>query len=350
MSLVTPGSSILRYDLSLRRDDWDQIANEQQYIGLRVMPAAPVAKASSSFTRLSINSTFTPPKDLTRNPRAAYKRDEFGWITDSYQTQEHGFEAAVDDAEIELYGDFLPVEQISTQRVGSELLAEHEQAVASAVFNSSAYTGNQTIALTVGTNSFQDVTVSTPVTVINKAKWQCRKYGVKANALVISQIGLDWLMLTQQIIDRVKYSGHDDPKHITVDILKDLFNLEHILVGDGFKNASPDGAGASIARFWDPTMCWVGRIADADSGLTAPSICVGRTVMYAEQNAQIPGVGEQSAAPAIIMEEYREEARRGGVIRGRWNWQLKPFDDPMADGTFYRAGVLITGCTDGTIS
>ena len=150
MSLITTGSSIQRYDLSLRREDWDQLGNEQNYIGLQVMPAAPVAKPASGFTRIPISSLMTPVKDLTRNPRAGYKRDEFGWLSDTYTTQEHGFEGLVDDAEIEMYGDFIPAEQLTVQRVGTELMAEHEQAVATATFNSAAYTGNQLINLTVG--------------------------------------------------------------------------------------------------------------------------------------------------------------------------------------------------------
>lgn len=349
MTINAPSTAIVRYDLAMRREDWDQVANEENYIGLQVMPAAPVAKPSSNFTRITIQSKMTPIKDLTRVPRAGYKRDEFGWTTDNYTTAEHGLEAPVDDAEIELYGDFLPVEQISAQRVTTELLAEHEQAVATAVFNSGSYTGNQNINLSVGTTSFQDTSTNDPVKVIKQAQWQLRKYGVKANTLVIPKIALDWMMLSQRIIDRVKYSGQDDPKSITIDMLRALLGIDNILVGDGYKNSAADGQTPSIARFWDPTMCWVGRVADQNSHLTSPSICVGRTVMFTEQNAQIPGIGANSAEPAIIMEEYREEQRRGGVIRGRWNWQIKDFSDAMADGTFFRAGVLITNVTDGTI-
>ena len=345
--MLQGNSSILRYDLSLRRNDWDQVANEQNYIGMRVMPAAPVAKQSSKFTRLSIASTMTPIIDTTRMPRGAYKRDEFGWTTDSYSTTEHGFEGPVDDAEIEMYGDFLPVEQITAQRVASVLLAEHEQAVANAVFNSGSYAGNQTIACGSG-NRFQDAATATPIETIMQAKWNLRAYGVKANAMIIPQIALDYLMLSQEVIGRIKYSGKDDPKQVTLDMLKAILSLDHILVGDGYLNSATPGVTATIARFWNPTMTWVGRIADADSDLTSPSICVGRTVMFVEQNAQIPGIGETNAEPAIIMEEYREEQRRGGVIRGRWNWQIKPFDDPMNDGTFFRAGVLITNVTDGS--
>ena len=97
-------------------------------------------------------------------------------------------------------------------------------------------------------------------------------------------------------------------------------------------------------------MMMVCRTCDPSEQLTESQPCLGRTVMHTEGNAQIPGIGDGDASPAIIMEEYREERRRGGVIRGRWNYDLKSFGDPFADGTFYRTGVLITGATNGGAS
>jgi hypothetical protein len=340
--------AIQRFDLSIRRSDFNLLANREGFIGLKVMPAAGVAVPSSTFSRETIKTHLAPPRTLIRNPRAGYAKDEFGWTTDSFTTQEHGLESDVDDAEIELFGDFIQAEQIAADRVVDQLLQEHERDVAAMVFNPASYTGAQTIALN-GTTTFQATATSTPVATILAAKRQFRNFGLRANCLIIPELGLDYMMQSQSIIDRVKYSGVDDPKDVTMAMLKSLLRLDHILVADGYKNITPDGtAAAAFGRFWDPTMAMVCRIADGSSELTNSGPCLGRTVMFTKQNASIPGIGASSAEGAIIMEEYREESRRGGVIRGRWNYQLKDFSDPMANGTFFRAGVLITNVTDGT--
>ncbi|HEY0982679.1 hypothetical protein [Schlesneria sp.] len=340
--------AIQRFDLSLRRSDFDLIANREGFIGLKVMPPAGVAVPAAEFSRETIKTRLAPPRTLVRAPRAGYAKDEFGWGKDSFATQEHGLESDVDDAEIELFGDFLRAEQIAADRVVDQLLQEHERDVAAMVFNTGSYTGNQTIALS-GTETFQATATSTPVATILKAKRRFRRFGLRANCLIIPELGLDYMMQSQSIIDRIKFSGVDDPKDVTMSMLKALLKLDHILVADGYKNLTPDGTGAAtIGRFWDPTMAMVCRIADGRTELTNSGPCIGRTVMFTKQNAQIPGIGASSAEGAIIMEEYREESRRGGVIRGRWNYQLKDFSDPMGDNTFFRAGVLLTNVTDGT--
>ena len=343
-------TAIQRFDLSIRRDDFDLAANREGYIGLKVMPPASVAKPSSNFSRLTIKSLFAAGRSLVRGPRQAYQKDEFGWTTDSYNTVEHGLEGDVDDAEIELYGDFLPVEQIQSARVLDNLLTEHEINVAAATFDTTKYTGNQTINLT-GTDVFNNTTTSKPVDVIDAAKFQHHQFGLEANTLIIPAIALRYMMRSSQILDRIKYSGRDDPKNVTIQMLQEIFEIDKVLIGKGFKNVTPPGTGAPVfKRLWDPTMMMVCRTCDASEGLTASKPCLGRTVMYTEQNAQIPGIGDGDASPAVIMEEYREERRRGGVIRGRWNYDLKVFSDPMADGVFYRTGVLITGVTNGGTS
>ena len=336
------GNAIQRFDLSIRRNDFDLAANREGFIGIRVMPPATVAKPSSKFSRLTIASLLAPVESLVRAPRTGYKKDEFGWTTDSYNTVEHGLESDIDDSELELYGDFLPIEQISAARVLDRILTEHEQLVANLTFAPTLYTGNQKITLT-GTAQFNNVTTSTPVDVIYQAKAQHHQFGLDANTLIIPELALWYLKRSEQIFSRIKYSGQDNPKQVTINVLKEMFELDNILVAKGYKNTTPQGTAApAFARLWDPTMMMVCRIADPSEALTESKPCLGRTVMYAEQNAQIPGIGDGNMSPAVIMEEYREERRRGGVIRGRWNYDLKSFSDPMADGTHFRTGVLIT--------
>lgn len=344
------GQAITRFDLSIRREDFDLKENREGYIGMQVMPPCGVAVPSSKFSRLSIGSVLSSVRNLSRAPRTSYQKDEWGWTTDSYNTDEHGLESDVDDREIELYGDFLPVEMISSARVLDGLLAEHEMNVANLTMDATKYTGNQVIALT-GAAVLNNTTTSTPVDVIDQAKFQHHQFGIEANTLIIPAIALRYVMRSSQILDRIKYSGQDNPKKVTINMLKEIFELDKILVGKGYKNITPPGTGAPvIKRLWDPTMMMVCRTCDPSEQLTESQPCLGRTVMHTEGNAQIPGIGDGDASPAIIMEEYREERRRGGVIRGRWNYDLKSFGDPFADGTFYRTGVLITGATNGGAS
>jgi hypothetical protein len=72
-----------------------------------------------------------------------------------------------------------------------------------------------------------------------------------------------------------------------------------------------------------------------DEDVEAAEPTIGRTFMWSEENGEIPG-GE-GETPAVIVEEYREEQRRGGIIRARNDRQVQIFHP--------QAGFLLTSCT-----
>jgi len=144
---------------------------------------------------------------------------------------------------------------------------------------------------------------------------------MRPNALIVTDFALRHLKRTAQVEDLLKYSGHDDPKNLGVlQGLQELFDLERIIVADGFKNTADEGQTGSFSRMWDVTMAMVAHINDSGD-IEDPEPTVGRTIMWNEENASIPGSDDQEIA--VIMEEYREESRRGGVIRARNDRQVK---------------------------
>lgn len=336
--MATPTTAIQRYDMSLTRKDFDLAANRAGFIGTKVYPPVSVAKPNAEFTRITVSSLLKKPADTTRAPKTAYGRTSFEFTTDNYSTSEKGREQAVDDAELELYGEFLPVEMMARDQILDELMQDHEQNVANAVFDTARFTGAATVALS-NADRFSNHSVALPIDVIKAGKRSVRaRCGRPANCLVVPEIVLDHMVECSQIIERIKYSGKDDPKDIGINELKKMLRLEHILVADGFSNTKNDGQTPVFGRHWDPTMLMVCRISTDGALLSEISPCIGRTVMWQKQNATIPGA--DNAEAAIIFEEYREENVRGGVIRGRWNWGIKDFAT--------ECGYLVTNVTDGT--
>jgi hypothetical protein len=48
-----------------------------------------------------------------------------------------------------------------------------------------------------------------------------------------------------QIIDKIKYSGRDDPKNVTAQMLAAIFDIEQVLVADAQYNSANEGQAAS---------------------------------------------------------------------------------------------------------
>lgn len=331
-----PTTAIQRFDLSMTFNEFSLEANRRGYIALQVMPPVPVSMQSAQFQRVQIESVLTKIEDTERDPDGTYKRDSFTWTPDSYATAEHGVEEPVSDRLIRMYGSEIRAEAIKTERAINRLLQALEADVASSLQDTAVFTG--ALAQAAGT-VWSTASSATPITNIDdaaeKVKLAC---GHRANALIVTDIALKKMIRTAQVQDLLKSSGRDDPKNLqAVEGLKSLLMLDFIFVTDAMKNTADKGQAASLSRTWDKTKAMVCRVATeeaADLESAMPSI--GRIISWTGDGGAInalPGAVGQDAG--VIIEEYREENRRGGVIRARMDRVVKRLHP--------EAGCLITG-------
>ncbi len=255
--MASPTTAINRFDLSMSYGEFNLLNNRKGFIGLRVLPAIGVAKQSSTFAKVTVESVLGPIEDTRRAPKGTYKRGDFEWTTDSYATEDHGVEEVLDDRILAMYGSEILAEQIHAQRAINRVLLAFENAVAAAVFNTSTWTGS-TLTTACGT-VWDTIASATPIVNIDAAIEKCKaSSGAKPNTLILTDYALRKLKRTDEISDLLKYSGRDDPKNFGVlSGLRELLDLENILVADGFKNASNEGQDASFSRLWNTTRAMV---------------------------------------------------------------------------------------------
>jgi hypothetical protein len=334
--MATPKTAISRFDISIRFSEFNLLANRAGFIGLMVLPALAVALQSAAFLRVKVESLLGPVEDLMRAPRGTYKRSNFEWDQDNYATADYGAEEEVDDRQIAMYGDILRAEQINLMRAINRVLQCHESEVAQAVFDTATWTGaSLTTALSTPWSTPASATPLEDVdAAIEKVK---NNIGTEPDTFIMTDWALRKLSRTAEVKDLLKYSGHDDPKALDVIAgLAQLFKIPKWRIGKGWKNAASVGLDPSFSRLWDPTMAMVCKTADeGDEDLESATPSIGRTVCWTEENAGIPGVDAQELA--VIVEEYREEQRRGGVIRARHDRQIKILHP--------KAGHLLTNVT-----
>ena len=313
--MSSPSTAITRLDLSISYAQFALEANRLGYVGLQVMPPLGVQLEAADFAKLEVGELTSNVEDTARAPRSTYARDSFTWTKDSYAVQEHGVEDVVDDATIERYGDVLRAEVIHTQRAINRVLQRLEYDIATALFNATTFSNYTTAAATAWTTRSTAVPVEDIDDAIESVIGQC---GMRPNALILSDYALTEMVRTAQIQDLLKYSGADDPKSLRVlSGLKELWDLEHVIVGKASYNSAIRGATPSFSRHWNATMAFVAHINyDGMAGdLEAPVPNLGRTIFSTSGNDSVPGVGD--GEDSLIVEEYREESRRGGIIRAR---------------------------------
>ncbi len=287
------GASLMEFDLAV---------NRLGFIASRVFPIFNVMKSSSKFGRVTLEALLQKQSDL-RTSGSDYPRGNFRFEQDSYNTEEHGFEEPIDDREAALYQDFLDAVEISGNRAMDVVLRNMEERVKDKVFNTVVFTGaSLTTAVAV---AWSDKANSKPITDVNDAIQKVYDAsGLRANTLAISWKTWMNLLDNNQVIDRIKFSGLDDPKMVSLAAMATVFKVDQILVGGATVNTANQAQAASLSSLWDDDKAQV-FVMDDSTDLRRPTL--GRTFNWTTDGGSAEG----------RVEMYRDERSRSQIVRAR---------------------------------
>lgn len=304
---MRPSTSLatLRPDLAGSLMEFDVQADQQGFIGLRVLPVIDVGVQAGVFGRIPIEELLKNP-ETRRAPGTGYSRGTRKFTTDSYACQENGHEEVVDDREAEMYREYIDAEMVAATLARDVVLRAHEQRVRDLIFDPVSYTG---ATLTTSVNDeWDDYTNADPIADVEHAvQTQRALCGLWPNAIVMGRKVFRNLRLCEKVIEAVHSQGAGSSAKagdITAEMIARCFDLPYVLVGGGVSNSSSEGVAAVLADIWDDEYVWVGRIA---SGRDIKEPCVGRTFHWSADGSSI----------GATIESYREESVRGEVIRAR---------------------------------
>lgn len=158
---------------------------------------------------------------------------------------EHDLEYPIDYREAE--EDMFPLEEHATMVVSEGIRLRHEKMCADLAQNPANYPTGNKITL-AGTSQFTDKTNSDPIGVIEDAKEAVRnKIGRRPNTMLIGAEAFKALKHHPQLVERIKYSMKGI---VTVDLMKEIFEIEKIVVGEAVY-AADDG---SFADLWQDNI------------------------------------------------------------------------------------------------
>lgn len=328
-----PSTAISRVDLSMGFNEFSAAMNRKNFIGHLVFPPLKAKEDSGTFRKMTAAGMITPVEDDTRAVKGTYKRDDYEWGTDSYATAEHGVEEVTDDRQIARYGEF-NAEAINRDRVVNRVAQSYENACAAAAFDAAYFTGAYTQDLDTASGAFKGDKWSVNATADPIGDMDAARDVVIANcghapnALVIEESGLIAILRTARVEDVIKYTGMLDAltARKIVPQLEEVFRVRLIVAQAPIKNTAGRGQTPVFARMWSTAYALLCRIEDGpDLETTEP--CLGRTIQWDKEAGPMPGsAGDDSEY--VIFEEYREESRRGGVIRGRTDYEIKRLHKP----------------------
>ena len=214
------------------------------YVGSMLFPQVPVGKQSDKYYTISKNQWLRVPTTL-RAKKTAARRIEFDVSSDSYYA--YNYACAGENALEDLANadNALMLRENTTANVTEGLLRDMEVRIANLVTSISNVGSG--VALT-GVNKFSDYVNSDPISAINTGHaFIENNTGLTANTMLLDKDTLRILRRHPVILDLFKYTAGGV---VNDQQLKEVFDVETILVGRGVKNNALEGATASITNIW----------------------------------------------------------------------------------------------------
>jgi hypothetical protein len=285
-------------------------------IGGLVMPPLSVATKAGQYLKIDTATGHLMRVDADaskRNADGSYSRISRAFTSDTYLCEDRGLEELIDDSNQADLSRFLDTEATIAKLLLRNIKLAHETRVAAAIFNTSNF--NNTTVGTVWSDSAAD-----PITNLQDAISRLRKKGVDANTLVVNLDVYNLLRKNAKVQSYIFGSvGTGDFRNVDASLIAANLGISQVLVASAAYDSSKKGQSASGSFVWSSSKAWIGNVQSGDFVAGG----AGRTLTW---------TGD--ASDLFVVETYRDEARRSGVVRVRQHTSEK-----VVDGT---AGELLT--------
>lgn len=319
--MPAPSSSLatLRPDLGGSLEEFDLVADRDGFIASKVLPVIEAEEQAGTFGKIPIEQLLKNP-EVDRASRSGYSRGKWTFTDDSYATKERGHEEPVDDRDARMYGNYFDAEMVAATLARDVVLRAAEKRVSDLLFNTTTWTGSSLFTNVSGT-PWATIASAVPITNVEAAVQKIYdNTGLWANCLIINRKVFRNLRNTTQIIDRINSNGagtQTTPSQVTINMLKQVFDLPYIFVAGGSRNSANEGQTATPSQIWSSSYAMVARIATTNN-IKEP--CLGRTIHWGKDGSTIGGT----------METYRDESVRADIVRCRHEVHEKVFDASFA--------------------
>lgn len=270
-------------------------------IGTKVAPILRVQEKKASFAAIT-RECLTRDVETKRKPNGKYNRE--GIITEDidYSCEEHGLEGALDDGQRRLYEKDFDAELVTTQQIANLLLLVQERRWASALFDTSVFTG--AALYTDVSGAPWDAVGSDAIGQVKAGREKVRQNcGLEPTDLIISKTNLDRLTANTAIRAAIQYVARITEAEI-INALADILGVKRIRVGQAIRNTANKGKTFAGADVWSDDYALLAVVAEDAQNLSQPGIA--KTVLWIEDSPE-----------NVMVEEYRDESARSDIFRVR---------------------------------
>lgn len=289
----------------------EALGQEKLYIGQLVFPAYPSPREVGRYPKFRIGAASllqASPGNTGRNEDGTYNETSRKFEWDSYQTTEYGLEERVDDVVARRMENFFDAEVVTGKYLMNHLMIDYERLVAAQAYDYTTFTATHAVVKYQDANS---ATIDAPQD-FNGAIERMTLLGEPPNTIIMSLHLFNLLRRSQKLQTYVYgfLNVTQGGSQITSQMLANVFGVDQVLIAKKSYDTSPKGVTTpNVVAVWPDSFVAFARLAGGDFMNGG----VGRTITW---DADSPG-------GLFTSESYRDERRRGNMLRVRSNRTIK---------------------------
>lgn len=250
--------------------------------------------------------------DNAKANRGSFKRTEYIWGKDSYTTSHKGYEVAIDNTEAMENSDIFDEETTVARNLYSEMRITREARVASAVMNTTTFTGSTNVQAAAAV--YSNASAATPFVDFDNAYVKIKaKAGIPKKALsgILAEAAFRKLVRTNEVLTNIKYTTAPELMSMEqqIQMIANYLGLKNIIVTDGvYDNTAELVKDAVFADIWNPQLAMLALISPAAPTWDAPGL--GRQPRWSKfaKDFRVESYGEvQTDSRVVRVREYSGE-------------------------------------------
>lgn len=294
----------------------EEASDDAGYIAQRILPIYTSTARAGRYPRIQIAAGALMKAGSTRRGTSGtYNETTRSFTWDTFDCQDYGLTERVDDAVAREMSNFFDAEVYTAKFVKENMELDYENRVAGLVFNANSFTP---VAAAVAYTAANLATISFP-TDLNTAIATLRLRRYKPNTMVMNRLVFNRLRASTLLQNYLygNIGAGTQYRLITPEDIGSAFGIPNVYIADAAIDPTPLGRGtasvlANLQFVWSSAYIFVGKVAGGDFSAGG----IGRTISW---GADVPG-------GLFVSETFRNEERRGNIVRVRMNTAEKLID------------------------
>jgi hypothetical protein len=285
----------------------EAVHQEKHYIASSLLPIYGSDREVGRYPRFRIGKGELLKKESQRRgATGTYNESEEQFEWDSYQTQEYGHEKRVDDTVRKQMRDFFDADMVTAKFCMNKVMLDYEVEAAAAIMDPTVFTaaaaGTAYTEANLATMDFPaDLNATIEALTLN---------GEEPNTIVIS-LSVYNRLKRSKLLQTYLY-GHlnttQGGSNITPNLVAEAFGVPNIVIAKKSLDNAIKGK-TNVVPVWGNSYIWVGEVQGGDFMNGG----AGRTIIWEAD----------SEGGLFTTDQYREEKRKGDMIRVRSNRVIK---------------------------